>query len=109
MELRQRMTGAVASARMTTVLDGCLPVRAAARTQTGRPVLGEDCAFAPAGGVPVTLLGTDAQSIRKWYQRQLAGTETFRPGILVPANVRAGSENPGNSPPLHRACSSTIA
>ncbi len=82
MVFRQRMTGAVASARMTTVLDGC------------RPVLGEDCAFAPAGGVPVTLLGTDAQSIRKWYQRQLAGT---------------GSENPGNSPPLHRACSSTIA
>ncbi len=82
MVLEQRMTGAVFSARMTTVLDGC------------RPVLGEDCAFAPAGGVPVTLLGTDAQSIRKWYQRQLAST---------------GSKNPGNSPPLHRALDSTIA
>jgi len=85
MVLRQRMTGAVASARMEAVPHGC------------QPVLGGDCAFAPSnglGGVPVTLLGTDAQSIRKWYQRQLAGT---------------GSENPGNSPPLHRACSSTIA
>lgn len=82
MVLRQRMTGGVDSARMATVLDG------------RQPVLGEDCAFAPAGGVPVTLLGTDAQSIRKWYQRQLAGT---------------GSENPANSPPLHRALDSTIA
>ncbi len=82
MVLRQRMTGAVDSARMATVLDG------------RQPALGRDCAFAPAGGVPVTLLGTDAQSFRKWYQRQLAGT---------------GSKNPGNSPPLHRACSSTIA
>ena len=82
MVLRQRMTDAVFSSRLTTVLDGC------------RPVLGEDCAFAPVGGVPVTLLGLDAQSIQKWYQRQLAGT---------------GSENPGNSPSLHRARSRTIA
>ncbi len=82
MVLRQRMTDAVASARMEAVPHGC------------RPALGEDYAFALGGGVPVTLLGTDAQSIRKWYQRRLAGT---------------GSENPGNSPPLHRACSSTIA
>ena len=97
MVLRQRMTGAVASARMATALDGC------------RPALGEDCAFAPAGGVSVTLLGTDAQSFRKWYQRQLASTGTLRPGIVVPANVRAGSNNPGNPPPLHRALGSTIA
>ena len=82
MVLQQRMTGAVVSARMEAVADGC------------QPVLGRGCAFALGGGVPVTLLGTDAQSIRKWYQRQLAST---------------GSENPGNSPPLHRALDSTIA
>ena len=82
MVLRQRMTGAVASARMEAVADGC------------QPALGGDCAFAPGGGVPVTLLGTYAQSIRKWYQRQLAST---------------GSKNPGNSPPLHRALDCTIA
>ena len=82
MVLRQRMTGAVVSARLTTEEHGC------------RPMLGKDCVFAPAGGVPVTLLRADAQAIKKWYQRQLAGT---------------GSENPGNSPSLHRVSNHTIA
>jgi hypothetical protein len=82
MVLGQRMTGAVSSAPMVAVADG------------RQPVLGRDCAFAPDGGVPVTLLGTDAQSFRKWYRRQLAGN---------------GSNDPDNSPPLHRALDSTVA
>jgi len=103
MVLRQRMTGAVVSARLTTEERGC------------RPMLGNDCAFAPAGGVllrsssyggqlpsvasaeegvPVTLLRADAQAIQKWYRRQLAGT---------------GKEFPGNSPSLHRVSNHTIA